>query len=227
MATITMFPDFPHNIEEEPTEDWTVEEVMQWCLLRSHQATEHKHDELIGSLNKQLEVGKQEIWNCHEQVVESLTKGDENEQEDDGDENINPNPTTASTKSVEPTSDATRSKRTTRKKSGVVIHVTITDGEYKGNTYTLKPGPRSPCFVGRSAGKKFRERGISLPKDGEVSTTHGKFEVKDGKAWYTDTGSTNGTLYQGEELEDNVPLELKDGLELQLGATILLITLES
>mmetsp|Transcript_6647 Transcript_6647/g.9497 ORF Transcript_6647/g.9497 Transcript_6647/m.9497 type:complete len:233 (+) Transcript_6647:159-857(+) len=231
MATTTMFPDFPHNVDDEPTEDWTVEEVMQWCLLRSHLTTERKHDELIDSLNMQLEAGKQEIWNCHEQVV-GQHSGEHGQEEDT--ENMNPNAADADHNdkmTLSPpklSAGSTQSKKMTEKNYGTVIHVTITEGDYSGNTYTLKPGPRAPCFVGRSAGKKFRDRGISLPKDGEISTTHGKFEVtKDGKAWYTDTGSTNGTLFRGEELEDNVPLELEDGMDLQLGASCLHITLGS
>ena len=194
----------------EPTEDWTVEELMQWCLLRSHENTDAKLDELMAALNEQLEVGTKEIWECHEQAISST------EREDTETENVDPQAQEDSATSV---SKAKESKDTK------YIHVEVTDGPYQGKTYKLQPKPRAPCWVGRSAGKRFRERGISLAKDDEVSTTHGKFEMQSGKAFFTDTGSTNGTVHEGVELDANVPFELQDGMILKLGATNMKITL--
>jgi hypothetical protein len=187
----------------EPTEDWTVEEVMQWCLLRSHEATDSKHDELMQALNQQLEEGTKELWRCHEIAVAS---GVENEKSTENEQQG---------KKGEPT------------KSNDVkyIQVEVTEGPYEGKTYKLQPKKRAACWVGRSAGKKFVEKGISLAKDDEVSTTHGKFELINGKAFFTDTGSTNGTVHNGEELEDNVPLELHDSMSLKMGRTTVKITL--
>jgi len=194
----------------EPTEDWTVEEVMQWCLLRSHEATDSKLDELVNALNQQLEAGTRELWESHEIAVASV----------DGDKTENDDPQADSKKSASDDDNKKASKLEVK-----YIHVEVTEGHYQGNTYKLQPKARAPCWVGRSAGKKFRERGISLAKDDEVSTTHGKFELKNGKATFTDTGSTNGTVHESEELEDGVPLELKDGTILKMGGTLVKITL--
>lgn len=209
----------------EPTEDWTVEHVMQWCLLQSHQMTDNKHKEQITVLDQQMEEAKNELWSCHEQVV-ATTLGDQGEHE-----NIDPN--RSNSKSISNSdnkrnggkSSATK-KDPPKKKSGVTIHIAITNGAYAGKTFVLSPAPNRPCWVGRGTGKKFKAKGMSLSKDPEVSTTHGKFEAKGGKAFFTDTGSTNGTLYKGNELEDNVPLELKHGMVLQIGGAILTIQLE-
>ena len=194
-------------MQTEPTEDWTVEEVMQLCLLRCHEETDAKKDELIHALNQQLEAGTRELWQSHEIAtsMEPTENADPQQQEtDDGD-----------------------SKPMAAKKSNEIkyIRVEVTEGVYTGKTFKLQPKPRAPCWVGRSAGKKFRERGISLAKDDEVSTTHGKFELKNGKATFTDTGSTNGTLHEGVELEDNVAFELKDGMSLKMGCTVVKISL--
>jgi len=104
------------------------------------------------------------------------------------------------------------------------VQIEIISGPHSGETYTLSPSLRKPCFIGRSTGKKFRDRGISLSKDSEVSTTHGKFEMKPGGLiFFTDTGSTNGTLHQGVELDDNVPLKLEENMELLVGSSVLKI----
>jgi pSer/pThr/pTyr-binding forkhead associated (FHA) protein len=176
---------------------------MQWCLLRSHEATDAKHDELINALNQQLDEGTKELWKCHELALASGEKPPENDKDTD-EQQINQR---------EPGSDVK------------YIHVEVTDGPYVGKTYKLQPRKRAACWVGRSAGKKFVEKGISLSKDDEVSTTHGKFELTNGKAFFTDTGSTNGTVHAGQELEDNIPLELQDGMFLKMGCTTVKITL--
>jgi hypothetical protein len=121
-------------------------------------------------------------------------------------------------------------KKTNEEAKSTTIDIQIIAGPHSGSSFTLTPGLRKPCWVGRSTSKKFRENGISLKKDDQVSTTHGKFHIHpasatNGKLVYTDTGSTNGTLYNGEEIEDQVPLELADGMLLVLGGSHLLIHL--
>ncbi|EJK70099.1 hypothetical protein THAOC_08570, partial [Thalassiosira oceanica] len=79
-------------------------------------------------------------------------------------------------------------------------------------------------------GKKFIKNGISLNKDQEVSTTHGKFLVdveEDGDLafYFVDVGSTNGTQYKGDKLEANRQVRLHDGMELTLGNSVCRIIL--
>lgn len=140
--------------------------------------------------------------------------------------------------------------------SSPTITVQITVGPHAPSTYTLHPKPNTHCVVGRSKGKKFSKNGISLYKDQEVSTTHGKFlvvmedeaeEVLDDdiennddngaagsnsrmkikpRYYYVDVGSTNGTIYNEVALVPNVKLELKNGMEIKVGNSLLRICLE-
>ncbi len=47
--------------------------------------------------------------------------------------------------------------------------------------------------IGRSTGKQFKEKGVSLYKDKEISTTHAKIEIRNGQPFLVDMRSTNGT----------------------------------
>ena len=98
--------------------------------------------------------------------------------------------------------------------------------------------------MGRSKGKKFVKNGISLFKDQEVSTTHGKFIVEmkenDKKSggggsssssssppvfYFVDVGSTNGTVYNGVALVPHQRLLLENGMELKVGNSVLKVLL--
>lgn len=203
-----VFPNFPHGPEEEPAEAWTVEQALQYCLLQAHRETEEKYNQIETSLNQQLEKGKNDIWKCHKRVLEEST----NEQ----------SPNRSALRSVSSNKSGIKPKKTG---SPTTVNIQITGGHYDGNAYTLVPKVRHPCWVGRSQGRKFKERGISLSKDLEISTTHGKFEVIAGKLHYTDTGSTNGSKVGEKELEPDAPLPLENGTELILGQSILKIQL--
>ena len=71
----------------------------------------------------------------------------------------------------------------------------------------------------KNAGKKFREKGISLPKDNEVSTTHAKIELKNDEIVLVDVGSTNGTSVDGEPIEEGKPHPLAAGNTVVFGAS--------
>ena len=73
--------------------------------------------------------------------------------------------------------------------------------------------------VGRSTGKSFKDKGLSLYKDKEVSTAHGKFEIRNGQAFFIDTLSTNGTHLNGASIKTQEPALLKDGDVMLIGST--------
>ena len=105
------------------------------------------------------------------------------------------------------------------------VHVDVLSGPNEGTFYDLQPKNRVHAWVGRSQGKKFKQKGISLPKDLEVSTSHGRFEYSRGKFFYTDVASTNGTRIDGEECEPNQPYEISTGMTILVGQTALKVTL--
>ena len=251
----------------EPTDEWTIEQLLHWCFLQSETRTNKRRDELIGALREQLAGGRKVLLEAHEQAVQATAGQDEEDaveaankvdkttaagkvadkaevadevMEDasapatkknaDANANANANENIANGADDEATAAAAtaeEAKKPTRSKAatGVTVRAEVIEGLYAGQTFDLKPKSRSPCFIGRSAGKKFRDRGISMPNDGEVSTTHAKVEVKGGKAYYTDVGSTNGTLLNGQEVEPDVALLITDGMQLLIGAQVVRFTL--
>lgn len=227
----------------EPTEEWTIEELLQWCLLQSQHKTITKRDEIMNAYQELFDIGKKEISELQSEVckisnqqqkktqfIDNKDKIEENDSDgvmistnDENIENVHPNiQNYAESKSA--------TKTTNDETKPTTIDIQIIAGPHNGSSFTLTPGLRKPCWVGRSTSKKFRDNGISLKNDDQVSTTHGKFHIhpasgSNGKLVYTDTGSTNGTLYNDEELEDQVPLDLVDGMLLVLGGSHLLIHL--
>ena len=197
----------------EPTEDWKVEQVLWWLLLRSQGESEGLYEVLVDSLQKQLEVGKAELWDAHKQVSDILNGNDNN----NGGENENIHPTSSSSKAAAATTGAKID----------TIHVDIIGGYYEGQSFDVMPkaGSKNACWVGRSAGKKFRDKGISLPKDLEVSTSHGRFEYARGEFFYKDCASTNGSRIFDADIEPNVTYKLTDDMEITVGQTVMKVTL--
>lgn len=80
--------------------------------------------------------------------------------------------------------------------------------------------------MGRSTGRLFREKGVSLYKDKEISTTHAKIAMRNGQVFLVDAASTNGTqLNGGDDLIAHAPVLLKNGDIITMGSTELLVTI--
>lgn len=79
------------------------------------------------------------------------------------------------------------------------ILLLVKEGPYASSTFKLTQSKaRKDFIVGRSTGKKVKDFGVSLPQDPEVSTVHGRVEVRgDGKVVFEDLGSTNGSFING------------------------------
>ncbi|GMH91860.1 hypothetical protein TrVE_jg14415 [Triparma verrucosa] len=188
-------------------------------------------------LKEEMKEARKELMGVHEDCVGG-TEMDIDEGENDK-ENSSSAPkssssyssSTASTSTSKPSSISSSVPRSTRKKRGPAIpHVSvlIESGPHTNLIAVLKPTAAKAGFayVGRSTGKKFRESGLSLHKDLEVSTTHGHFKAsKDGSIYFVDTGSTNGTFVGEEQLEEGSPLLIKDGARIRCGASMMKLTL--
>lgn len=240
-----MMLDFPYTVNDEPSETWTVEQVMHWWLLRAQSEVQANFDSTEDKLRRELEAGKASLWEDHEKVSEQLHNENSNPNEYEHQaspmEISKPVSTQSQQQQQPPPSpslavkgQSTGQKPSRRRKeeqeeeqplASDTIRIDVTQGEYEGMFYLLKPNSRLHAWVGRSQGKKFREKGISLPKDLEVSTTHGKFEYRRGKFVYLDDGSTNGSLVNGERLEPKVAVPLSTGMEILVGQTLMKITL--
>jgi hypothetical protein len=121
---------------------------------------------------------------------------------------------------------------------GYRLKVEVLSGPHSPATHFVLPNGQTggttlnTCLVGRSNNKTMRTKGISLPKDLEVSTNHGKFEiVHDGNTIaFTDADSSNGTYLQEhrhsddeKRLEPHQPCTIHSGNILHLGQTTLLL----
>ena len=254
-------PKFPQD--EEPNDNWTIEELLHWSLDQYHTKAIEQTSQNISSLRSQCDKECEDILTMHNMAVDMAAKSKSEEEEEDGDggkggknvkreeENNNPQSEEADSK---PSASTTTNNDTTSstKLSSSTIEVQVTVGPHTSSTFILRPKPGAPCLVGRSKGKKFTKNGISLHKDQEVSTTHGKFLVEgstgglayqttnsnnenneDGsgsggglKFYFIDVGSTNGTIYNNDKvLVPNERLLLCNGMELKVGNSVLKIIL--
>lgn len=104
----------------------------------------------------------------------------------------------------------------------ICVILKVVAGPHIGQRFRLEPAGEDTEDVfkmGRSTGKQFKEKGVSLYKDKEISTTHAKIEIRNGQAFLIDASSTNGTLLNNEEVEPITPLRLKDADVITVGST--------
>ncbi|KAL7525957.1 hypothetical protein ACHAWF_001581 [Thalassiosira exigua] len=245
-------PKFP---EGEPRGDWTVEELVRWSLDRYQSKVREDTARNVASLREQCEKECEDVLTLHEAAVEMEKKngGGAGEEEAEGggdEENADPQRRRPSQNNAAEGGAAKPSKSESAssaggdggaaKPSSSSLEIQITAGPHAPSKFFLLPRPGAPCLVGRSKGKKFVKNGVSLHKDKEISTTHGKFLVEGGmggsgglgggggdkpKFYFVDVGSTNGTVYEGEPLEPNKRLPLADGTELTVGNSELRVVL--
>jgi hypothetical protein len=118
-------------------------------------------------------------------------------------------------------------------KAAIYICVTLKclTGPHLGQKFRLEPpeGKNSEDVfkIGRSTGKAFKDKGISLYKDKEVSTAHGKIEIRNGSVYFIDTKSTNGSALNSAAVITQEPALLKDGDILSCGGTDLAVTIST
>lgn len=238
----------------DPNDTWTVEELLHYSLDQYRGEAIERTSQGIASLRNQCEKECEDVITLHSMAVDMANKGNKDAVGAD-EENVNPqsentnaarcaNGTVADKNFAKSSAVASANKR-----PASTIEIQVVVGPHASSKYLLRPKPDAPCFVGRSKGKKFVKNGISLHKDQEISTTHGKFVVEGTaggglassssssseiggeatvvgagpKFYFIDVGSTNGTVYNGEPVKPNERLLLHSGMELKVGNSVLKI----
>lgn len=228
---------YPANTS--PNDSWTIEQLLFWSLDQYHSAAISKTNSHLGALRLQCENECDDVIMLHELAVKM---------KDDNQDHVDPqhNHDLQQLKLKQPPAATTNTAK-------AALIITIISGPHASQTYKLQPKHTQPCLIGRSKGKKFLRNGISLSKDQEVSTTHGKFSVEElvleldesdddagnnimghdsqaqvqaqvqKKFYYTDVGSTNGSTVGEARLEANVRVEIEEGMELRIGNSTLKI----
>ena len=210
----------------QPSDAWTVEELLHWSLDQYQNKAIEQTAQHVASLREQCDKECEDVMTLHKTAVEMAKSGKTVGSEE---ENLNP-------QSLDPEEEgdakpaAAAGGASAGAKAASSVEVQLTVGPHAGSKYLLRPRPGAPCLLGRSKGKKFVRNGVSLHKDQEVSTTHGKFLAEAGEEggmafYFVDVGSTNGTTCGGEALEPNKRVALEDGMELRLGNSAFTVVL--
>jgi len=118
--------------------------------------------------------------------------------------------------------DSLREDFASLKADGYALRLRATTGPHVGSLFDMEVFSE-PCYMGRSSGKKFKANGVSLPKDGEVSTTHAKIVINNGHLAVVDVGSTNGTTVDGNDMDEHIPAPISQGSVVVIGSTSLTV----
>jgi len=216
----------------EPTSEWTIEQLLHWSLNQYHTKVIDQTSQNINALREQCNKECEDVLELHTLAVDMANKK-KSGGESGGAADELPHQVSAELEDGKPSASTTTKPATNKSTTPTSIQVQIPQGPHKSQTFLLRPTIGTPCLIGRSKGKKFIKNGISLYKDQEVSTTHGKFILEtnnnssgsESKYYYMDVGSTNGTVYNAQNLVPNERLELVNGMELKVGNSVLRIVL--
>ena len=119
-------------------------------------------------------------------------------------------------------------KRSAEQSKHVCVNLKCIVGPHMGQKFRLEPTTTSgeDVFkIGRSTGKLFKEKGVSMYKDKEISTTHAKVEVRGGRVFFIDVRSTNGSSINDKSVDVECPVRLRDGDKISIGGSELLVNI--
>jgi hypothetical protein len=110
----------------------------------------------------------------------------------------------------------------------VCVTLKCIGGPHIGQKFRLEPNTdngEDSFKMGRSSGKHFKEKGVSLYKDKEISTTHAKIEIRNGQVFLIDVRSTNGTQLNGADVEPQAPMKLNNDDVILMGGSELQVVI--
>jgi hypothetical protein len=188
-----------------------------------------KYDARIDALRAKFEAIKLVLLTTHQELLDDPKENNEN-----ASETINSSSIKAFAASVHNTVDGR-----TIDPNLPLIRVTCIkvqeayDKPYLNREWILQPTYNKACKIGRNANLHYKNKGISLQHDPEVSVSHGQFGIsnKTDKLFYMDVGSRNGSIKVSPKslnetlLPPHVEHVLTAGFMLRVGGLFLQITL--
>ena len=184
--------------------DCTVE-----AYLRAY--VNHLAAELEDKVERQVQVFQNRFEEIRKEIEEEVEEEEEQKEEEKEVEK--------EAEDVDKEKTTTKTKKKKKKKEYPNLVFRCIEGPYSGKKFLTRPRVRgAKVLIGRSSGKRFRKNGLSLSKDQEVSTNHGRIDAKSGSLFYVDTQSSNGSRVNNEWIEENTPIRISSGDTLSVGA---------